>query len=117
MRGRQNWLVCMILMAAMLAGCSASPPEGADSGNTAVPTESPMQSMEPEPSGTPEPTESLLPEASPDVEKVYPVASQEDAVEVLRQAYLEYRPSVIFDFQDNDMSLQERSILLQNASS
>lgn len=117
MRGRQNWLVCMILMAAMLAGCSASPPEASDGGNTAVPTESPIQSMEPEPSGTPEPTESPLTEESPDVEKVYPIASQEDAVEVLRQAYLEYRPSVIFDFQASDMSLQDRSILLQNASS
>lgn len=53
MRERRNWMVCMILMAAMLAGCSASPPEPSNGGNTAVPTESPIQSMEPEPSVTP----------------------------------------------------------------
>ena len=66
---------------------------------------------------TPEATESPLPEASPDVEKVYPVASQKDAVEVLRQAYMEYRTSVVFDFLDRAMSLQARSVFLQNASS
>ncbi len=72
---------------------------------------------EPEPSVTPEATESPLPEASPDVEKAYPVDSQEDAVEVLRQAYMEYRTSGVFDFQDRAMPLQAWSAFLQKASS
>ena len=47
---------------------------------------------------------------------IYPVASQEDAEEILEQAYEGMISKLTFAFSGEELSLQDRSMLLQNAS-
>ena len=50
------------------------------------------------------------------MDEVYPVDTQEDAAKLLEQAYEGLIPELTFRFTQEDLSLQDRSMLLQNAS-
>lgn len=93
-----------ILSAMCLSGCSQSQPGAVDtsSPNPVTPSPSPIQSETPTP---------------PDLmDEVYPVDTQEDAAKILEQAYEGLIQELTFRFTQEDLSLQDRSMLLQNAS-
>ena len=94
----------MILSAMLLSGCSQSQPGAADTGspNPVTPSPSPVQSETPAP---PDP-----------MDEVYPVSTQEDAAKILEQAYEGLAEELTFRFTQEDLSFQDRSMLLQNAS-
>ena len=93
-----------ILSAMCLSGCSQSQPGAVDtnSPSLATPSPSPVQSETPAP---PDP-----------MDEVYPVSMQEDAAKILERAYEGLVQELTFRFTQEDLSLQDRSILLQNAS-
>lgn len=93
-----------ILSAMCLSGCSQSQPGAVDtsSPNPVPPSSSPVQSE------TPTPPDSM--------DEVYPVSTQEDAAKILEQAYEGLIQELTFRFTQEDLSLQDRSMLLQNAS-
>lgn len=93
-----------ILSAMCLSGCSQSQPGAVDtsSPNPVTPSPSPIQSETPTP---PDP-----------MDEVYPVDTQEDAAKILERAYEGLVQELTFRFTQEDLSLQDRSMLLQNAS-
>jgi len=93
-----------VLSAMCLSGCSQALP-GAVATNSpglVTPSPSPVQS---EPSATPDP-----------MDEIYPVDSQEEAARILERAYEGFVQELTFRFTQEDLSLQDRSMLLQNAS-
>lgn len=100
MSGRSA-IFCVIVLLLSMCGCSRQPTETPD---VSVPPESAL------PEETPSPTP-----ADP-MDGIYPVAAQADAEQVLEQAYEGLVPQLTFAFLDEELTLQDRSILLQNAS-
>lgn len=96
--------VLAILSAMCLSGCSQAQPGdvAADSPGPAAPSPSPVQSEAPAPQDP--------------MDEVYPVSTQEDAAKILEQAYEGLVGELTFRFAQEDLSLQDRSMLLQNAS-
>lgn len=93
-----------ILSAMCLSGCSQAQPGAEDTSSPSLvtPSPSPIQSETPTP---PDP-----------MDEVYPVDTQEDAAKILEQAYEGLIQELTFRFTQEDLSLQDRSMLLQNAS-
>lgn len=93
-----------ILSAMCLSGCSQAQPGAVatNSPSPVAPSPSPVQSETPAP---PDP-----------MDGIYPVGTQEEAAKILEQAYEGLVQKLTFRFAQEDMSLQDRSILLQNAS-
>lgn len=93
-----------IVSAICLSGCSQAQPGAAETNSPGLvaPSPSPVQS---EPPATPDP-----------MDEVYPVGTQEEAAQVLERAYEGFVQELTFQFTQEGLSLQERSILLQNAS-
>lgn len=60
--------------------------------------------------------ETPVPTPSDPMDGVYVVTAQEDAEEILERAYEGMITKLTFAFSDSELSLQDRSILLQNAS-
>lgn len=94
--------VLTILAAMCLSGCSQTPPDAVNTGSPDPVTPSPVQCETPVPSDQ--------------MDEVYPVSSQEEAAQILERAYEGLVGELTFRFAQEDMSLQDRSILLQNAS-
>lgn len=94
--------VLTILAAICLSGCSQTPPDAVNTGSPDLVTPSPVQCETPVPSDP--------------MDEVYPVRSQEEAAQILERAYEGLVGELTFRFTQEDMSLQDRSILLQNAS-
>lgn len=96
--------VLAILSAMCLSGCSQGQPGdvAADIPSPVAPSPSPVQSE------TPAPQEPM--------DQVYPVSTQEDAAKILERAYEGLVEELTFRFTQEDLSLQDRSMLLQNAS-
>ena len=93
--------VCALILLLSLCSCSQRPVENPD---ISVPadTSAPEEVPEPKPSDP--------------MDGIYPVTTQEDAAEILKQAYEAMIPQLTFSFSDEGLSLQDRSIFLQNAS-
>lgn len=93
--------VCAFVL--LLSLCSCSEPSAETPGISA-----PVETSAPEEVPTPKPSDPM--------DGVYPVTGQEDAAEILKQACEGMVPQVTFAFSDAELSLQDRSIFLQNAS-
>lgn len=92
----------LILSAAMcLSGCSKAAPDAVDTGSLVPPS----------------PVQSETPAVTDPMDEVYPVSSQEEAAQILERAYEGLVQELTFRFTQEDLSLQDRWILLQNASS
>ena len=100
MSGRSA-IFCVIVLLLSMCGCSRQPTETPD---VSVPPES----FQPEETPSPTPADPM--------DGIYPVATQADAEPVLEQAYEGLVPQLTFAFSDEELTLQDRSILLQNAS-
>ena len=100
MSGRSA-IFCVIVLLLSMCGCSRQPTETPD---VSVPPES----FQPEETPSPTPADPM--------DGIYPVATQADAEPVLEQAYEGLGPQLTFAFSDEELTLQDRSILLQNAS-
>lgn len=94
--------VLMILAAMCLSGCSKAGPDAVETGSLVTPSPSPIQSE--------------MPAVSDPMDEVYPISSEEEAGRILEQAYEGLVQELTFRFTQEDLSLQDRSILLQNAS-
>lgn len=94
----------MLSAAICLSGCTKAGPDGVDTVSPAL-------------SPAPVPIQSETPAAADPMDEVYLVSGQEDAARVLERAYEGLVEELTFRFAREDISLQERSILLQNASS
>lgn len=91
----------LILSAVMcLSGCSKTAPDAVDTGSLM----------------TPSPVQSETPAVTDPMDEVYPVSSQEEAAQILERAYEGLVQELTFRFTQEDLSLQDRWILLQNAS-
>lgn len=106
MTKRKITIACMLLLLSM-CGCSGQPAEIPDT-STSPETSAPEEQPTPEQTSTPEPSDPM--------DGIYPVATQEDAEKVLEQAYEGMISKLTFAFSDGELSLQDRSIFLQNAS-
>lgn len=93
--------VCTLFLLLSLCSCSHRPVEG------------PGISV---PADTSAPEEVPAPKPSDPMDGVYPVTTQEAAAEIFKQAYEGMVPQLTFGFSDKELSLQDRSIFLQNAS-
>lgn len=102
MSKRRIAAVCALFLLLSLCSCSE---QTAEVHSTSVPT------------ATLAPEEVPVPKPSDPMDGVYPVTSPEDAAEILKQAYEGMIPQLTFAFSDAELSLQDRSIFLQNASS
>lgn len=92
---------CALCLLLSLSSCSGQPVE--DSGTSvSAETSAPGEASEPEPSDP--------------MDGIYPVTDQQDAAEILKQAYEGMISQLTFSFSDTELSLQDRSIFLQNAS-
>lgn len=100
MSGRSA-IFCVIVLPLSMCGCSRQTVETPD---VSVPPES----FQPEETPSPTPADPM--------DGIYPVAAQVDAEPVLEQAYEWLVPQLTFAFSDEELTLQDRSILLQNAS-
>ena len=100
MSGRSA-IFCVIVLLLSMCGCSRQTVETPD---VSVPPES----FQPEETPSPTPADPM--------DGIYPVATQADAEPVLEQAYEGLVPQLTFAFSDEELTLQDRSILLQNAS-
>lgn len=100
MSKRRIAVVCALLLLS-LCSCSEQP---AETPSPSVPVDSPV------------PEESPVPTPSDPMDGVYPVTDQESAAEILKQAYEGLVSQLTFSFSDVELSLQDRSIFLQNAS-
>lgn len=101
MSKRRMAVACALFLLLSLCGCSNQP------------AEEPSISV---PADTSVPEEVPTPTPSDPMDGVYPVTTQEDAAEILKQAYEGMVTQLTFAFSDEAMSLQDRSIFLQNAS-
>ena len=93
-------------------------PEKPDSSGDILPPEKPSSQDEiavpEEPSDS---NETATPEEPSDpMDEIYPIETPEDAAKILEQAYEQMIPQLTFAFTEQELSLQERSIFLQNAS-
>lgn len=92
---------CVLFLLLSLCGCSGRPAEAPEINapeDTSVPEEVPA------------------PEPSDPMDGIYPVTDQEDAAEILKQAYEGMVSQLTFAFSDTELSLQDRLMFLQNAS-
>lgn len=95
MTHRKIGIVCVIFLLLSVCGCAKQPTETSDINISA---------------------DTSVPAPSDPMDGVYPVTSQADAEKVLEEAYEGMIPKLTFAFSDAELSLQERSVLLQNAS-
>lgn len=92
---------CALCLLLSLSSCSGQPVENSGTSVSAE-TSVPGEASEPEPSDP--------------MDGIYPVTDQQDAAEILKQAYEGMISQLTFSFSDTELSLQDRSIFLQNAS-
>ena len=102
MTNRRIGMVCLLFLLLSMCGCAGQQPEGPDRSA---------------PPNTPAPEEISEPKPSDPMDGIYSIASQEDAEEILERAYEGMVSELTFTFSDGELSAQDRSILLQNASS
>ena len=110
MSKRSAAAVCTLFLLLSLCGCSQRP---AEDPAASTPAEDPTASA---PADTSVPEEVPAPQPSDPMDGVYPVTTQEEAAELLQQAYETMVPQLTFSFSDPELSLQDRYIFLQNAS-
>lgn len=109
-------VVCALFLLLSLCSCSRQPikdPSISMPSSTSEPVEDPGVSI---PSSTPVMEEIPVSKPSDPMDGIYPITTQEDAAEILKQAYEGMVPQLTFAFSDAKLSLQDRSIFLQNAS-
>lgn len=109
-------VVCVLFLLMSLCSCGEKPVEVPDISmppSSSALEEAPDISMPPSSSA---PEEVPVSAPSDPMDDIYPVTAQEDAAKILKQAYEGMIPELTFAFSDTELSLQDRSIFLQNAS-
>lgn len=97
-------VVLTLLSAMCLSGCSQAQSNAVDTNSPSIETPSPT------------PLQSEVPASPEPMDEIYSVSTQEEAAQILEQAFEGFVQEVTFRFTQEELPFQECSILLQNAS-